>query len=74
MNQVQATNAVSDGIQQRAIINQTIGARWFLGDFIIPCFLTAVIANQVKDTWVIGTALTVPTCLMASRNIKKLRS
>ena len=74
MNQVQATNAVSDGIQQRAIINQVIGARWFLGAFILPCFLTAVVANQVKDTWLIGTALTVPSCLMASRNIKKLRS
>ena len=74
MKNAQLTNAVSDGIQQRTIINQTIGARWFLGTFILPCFLAAVIANQVKDTWVIGTALTVPSCLMASRNIKKLRS
>ena len=39
MNNLQVTNAVSDGIQQRAIINQTIGARWFLGSLHHPLLL-----------------------------------
>ena len=74
MNQVQATNAVSDGIQQRQMIDRAIGARIFLAIIVLPMFLGCLFGNKIKDTWMVGTIVTLPTVLMASVNIKKLRS
>ena len=75
MNQTQITNAVSDGIQQRATINKITGARLFLFLFIVPVFITACFQKDgIKNTWLIGSLITAPTVLMASGSIEKLRS